>query len=125
LLGEYLPFDATLYNGELASSFHNKYPQAWAQIAHEALVEAGNKTVLVKKSHMDPIGNLRSSGGAEGNEFGNSLAFICKISAVIIIVIIIYFCFSANECELCRRYRILHALCMDLLPGSHPTFLVG
>lgn len=38
--GEYLPFDASLYSGESSASYHNKYPEAWGQIAHQAIAEA-------------------------------------------------------------------------------------
>lgn len=38
--GEYLPFDAVLFSGEDAASFHNKYPAAWAEITMSALQEA-------------------------------------------------------------------------------------
>jgi alpha-glucosidase len=39
--GEYLPFDAMLFSGISAASYHNQYPQAWAALNAEAIVEAG------------------------------------------------------------------------------------
>lgn len=39
--GEALPFDAKLANGETGMSFHNRYPEQWAQINAEAVAEAG------------------------------------------------------------------------------------
>ncbi len=42
--GEALPFDAKLFSGEPASSFHNRYPEQWAALNREAAEEW-------KKSH--------------------------------------------------------------------------
>jgi alpha-glucosidase len=42
--GEALPFDAKLFSGEPASSFHNRYPEHWAALNREAAEEW-------KKSH--------------------------------------------------------------------------
>jgi len=39
--GEYLPFDAVLYSGEDPASYHNRYPEEWAKLTHEALLEEG------------------------------------------------------------------------------------
>ncbi len=39
--GEALPFDAKLFSGEPASSYHNRYPEEWAAVNREALQEAG------------------------------------------------------------------------------------
>jgi alpha-glucosidase len=38
--GEYLPFDAQLYSGQPASSYHNQYPQDWAAVNMAAIKEA-------------------------------------------------------------------------------------
>lgn len=38
--GEYLPFDAVLYDGHSGAEYHNKYPELWAQIAMQATVES-------------------------------------------------------------------------------------
>lgn len=38
--GEYLPFDAVLFNGDSARNFHNLYPEKWAQLTAEAVEEA-------------------------------------------------------------------------------------
>jgi alpha-glucosidase len=38
--GEYLPFDAQLHNGENGANYHNLYPQEWAKINEEAILEA-------------------------------------------------------------------------------------
>jgi sulfoquinovosidase len=39
--GEALPFDAVLYSGEPASSYHNRYPEEWARVNREAIEESG------------------------------------------------------------------------------------
>jgi alpha-glucosidase len=39
--GEELPYDAVLYSGESASSYHNHYPEAWARLNRETIQEAG------------------------------------------------------------------------------------
>eukprot|EP00602_Paraphysomonas_sp_CaronLab_P004374 CAMPEP_0185032268 /NCGR_PEP_ID=MMETSP1103-20130426/20220_1 /TAXON_ID=36769 /ORGANISM="Paraphysomonas bandaiensis, Strain Caron Lab Isolate" /LENGTH=825 /DNA_ID=CAMNT_0027568097 /DNA_START=78 /DNA_END=2555 /DNA_ORIENTATION=- len=38
--GEYLPFDAVLFSGEDAASYHNRYPEEWAKVNEEAIAEA-------------------------------------------------------------------------------------
>ena len=39
--GEYLPFDATLYDSSAAASeYHNRYPEEWAKVVAEAVEEA-------------------------------------------------------------------------------------
>jgi len=50
--GEALPWDAVLYSGEKASSYHNHYPVAWAQLNRE-VVDAepnGDKLVFFSRS---------------------------------------------------------------------------
>lgn len=37
--GEYLPFDAVLFNGETGNDYHNVYPQAWGELVQEAIAE--------------------------------------------------------------------------------------
>lgn len=37
--GEYLPFDAVLFDGTLAEIYHNYYPQAWAKLTSDAVAE--------------------------------------------------------------------------------------
>ncbi|HOH28264.1 MAG TPA: alpha-glucosidase [Candidatus Hydrogenedentes bacterium] len=39
--GEALPYDAVLHSGEPASSFHNRYPEAWARLNREAIDDTG------------------------------------------------------------------------------------
>jgi len=39
--GEALPYDAVLHSGEPASSFHNRYPEAWARLNREAIDATG------------------------------------------------------------------------------------
>jgi len=39
--GEGLPYDAVLFSGEAASTYHNRYPEAWAQLNREAIDELG------------------------------------------------------------------------------------
>ncbi|MEE2752168.1 MAG: alpha-glucosidase [Myxococcota bacterium] len=39
--GEALPFDAMLHDGSDAATFHNAYPEAWAQLNREVIAEAG------------------------------------------------------------------------------------
>ena len=49
---EALPFDAVLWSGEDAASYHNKYPVEWARVAREAITEAGlgNDVVFFNRS---------------------------------------------------------------------------
>ena len=37
--GEYLPFDAVLFDGSDPVKYHNKYPEDWAKLAHDYLQE--------------------------------------------------------------------------------------
>ena len=50
--GEYLPFDAVLYDGSDPIEYHNKYPQDWAQVVTEALgqVEHGEDIVFFMRA---------------------------------------------------------------------------
>ncbi len=45
--GEALPYDAVLHSGELASVFHNKYPEEWAKVNREVIEETGNDSDFV------------------------------------------------------------------------------
>jgi alpha-glucosidase len=45
--GEWLPFDAVMYNGETGQTYHNKYPVEWARINREAIVEAKKEGQIV------------------------------------------------------------------------------
>jgi len=45
--GEALPFDAVLHGGARAEEWHNRYPEAWAQINREAIAEAGRGSDIV------------------------------------------------------------------------------
>lgn len=38
--GEWLPYDAKMFNGETGKSYHNKYPVEWARLNREAISEA-------------------------------------------------------------------------------------
>lgn len=40
--GEALPYNARLYSGQPAASFHNEYPEAWARLNREAIDETGH-----------------------------------------------------------------------------------
>lgn len=44
--GEALPFDAVLYSGESAVTYHNRYPEVWARINREAIQEAGRDDIV-------------------------------------------------------------------------------
>jgi alpha-glucosidase len=44
--GEALPFDAVLYSGESPATYHNRYPEVWAQINREAIAEAGREDIV-------------------------------------------------------------------------------
>lgn len=44
--GEYLPFDAVLFDGSTAASQHNLYPQQWAMLNEEACREAHAEGLL-------------------------------------------------------------------------------
>jgi alpha-glucosidase len=41
--GEALPFDAVLANGNDPAAWHNRYPQEWAAVNREAMMEAGRE----------------------------------------------------------------------------------
>lgn len=45
--GEGLPYDAVLYSGESAASYHNRYAEEWAALNREAIREAGREDDLV------------------------------------------------------------------------------
>lgn len=45
--GEALPYEARLFSGEPAARFHNRYPEAWAQLNREAIEETGRGAELV------------------------------------------------------------------------------
>jgi alpha-glucosidase len=49
---EALPFDAVLYSGESATSFHNQYPVEWIRLHREAVEEHGTlgKTLIFNRS---------------------------------------------------------------------------
>lgn len=49
---EALPFDAVLWSGENAATYHNKYPVEWARVAREAIQEVGlgNDVVFFNRS---------------------------------------------------------------------------
>ncbi len=40
--GEALPYDARLFSGKSAASFHNEYPEAWARLNREAIDATGH-----------------------------------------------------------------------------------
>merc|ERR1712241_724716 len=40
--GEYLPFDAVLFDGTSPYEYHNKFPADWARVCKEALSEVEN-----------------------------------------------------------------------------------
>lgn len=44
--GEGLPYDAVLYSGESAASYHNRYAEEWAALNREAIREAGREEEL-------------------------------------------------------------------------------
>ncbi|MDX1696554.1 MAG: glycoside hydrolase family 31 protein, partial [Ketobacteraceae bacterium] len=44
---EALPFDAVLFSGEPAATYHNQYPVDWAKLAREAIEEAGLEDDIV------------------------------------------------------------------------------
>jgi alpha-glucosidase len=45
--GEYLPFDAVLFDGSDPIEYHNKYPEDWAAVVKEALDEVEGGTDIV------------------------------------------------------------------------------
>lgn len=44
--GEALPFDAKLFSGESAASYHNRYPEEWAALNREAAIEANRDDIV-------------------------------------------------------------------------------
>lgn len=46
--GEYLPFDAVLWNGQSGAQYHNIYPYEWARINEEAVAEAAAEGIVGK-----------------------------------------------------------------------------
>lgn len=59
--GEYLPFDAVLYDNSTGASFHNKYPEAWAQLTREAIDEYYASKGLKASAEDDVIFFTRSA----------------------------------------------------------------
>ncbi len=45
--GEGLPYDAVLYSGADPKSYHNRYPEEWAEVNREAIREAGREDDIV------------------------------------------------------------------------------
>jgi sulfoquinovosidase len=45
--GEGLPYDAVLFSGESAASYHNRYAEEWARVNREAIREAGREDDVV------------------------------------------------------------------------------
>ncbi len=45
--GEYIPSDSTLSSGESPMTYHNRYPEDWARINHEAIQEAGMEDEVI------------------------------------------------------------------------------
>lgn len=45
--GEGLPYDAVLYSGESAASYHNRYAEEWAELNREIIREAGRGEEIV------------------------------------------------------------------------------
>lgn len=45
--GEALPYDARLYTQETPATYHNRYPEEWAQVNREAIQEAGRSDDIV------------------------------------------------------------------------------
>lgn len=45
--GEWLPYDAKMFNGETGKSYHNKYPVEWARLNREAIQEAKKEGQIV------------------------------------------------------------------------------
>lgn len=74
--GEALPFDAVLYGGADPAAWHNRYPQEWAQVAREAIEEAGRGNDIV---FFDRSGFTRSPGASTlfwlGDQIQNWNAF--------------------------------------------------
>ena len=50
--GEYLPFDAVLFDGSDPVEYHNRFPDDWASVVKEALseVEGGAEKVYFMRS---------------------------------------------------------------------------
>lgn len=50
--GEYLPFDAVLFDGSDPVEYHNRYPDDWAQLCKEALseIDGGNDIVYFMRA---------------------------------------------------------------------------
>jgi len=57
--GEALPFDSVLYSGEDPAVYHNRYPEAWARLNREVLVEEGLEGDV---AFFSRAGNARSPG---------------------------------------------------------------
>ncbi len=45
--GEYIPTDGVLHSGESPLTYHNRYPEDWARINHEAVKEAGMEDEVI------------------------------------------------------------------------------
>ena len=51
--GEYLPFDAVLYDGSDPKEYHNKYPEAWAKVAHDHLAEYPDVVTFMRSASVN------------------------------------------------------------------------
>ncbi|MFZ5354140.1 MAG: alpha-glucosidase [Bacillota bacterium] len=59
--GEYLPTDSSLYSGESAESFHNKYPVLWAKANYDAISEDDKLDEVVFFTRSGHAGTSRYS----------------------------------------------------------------
>ena len=53
--GEYLPFDAILFNGESGAKHHNLYPDQWAQVNQEAIAEYKQELESISSVFPDKV----------------------------------------------------------------------
>lgn len=68
--GEYLPFDAILYDGTDAAKYHNIYPQEWAKLNQEAIQE------LKIKQEEEELTNKKIQSNHNNNNNNNKLKAI-------------------------------------------------
>lgn len=54
---ECLPFDAVLANGQTGSTYHNYYPQAWAELTAETVKEYNEQQGITENEIMYFMGS--------------------------------------------------------------------
>jgi len=67
--GEYLPFDSVLYGGQMASEYHNRYPEEWAKINAIAIQESSIAKTSSLKINRKLTNGIYTKEGGMGQDY--------------------------------------------------------